>query len=346
MPQMHTTRVTIATSTIFKVVAALLILWGLYLIADIILLLVASVLLAAALDPWVDGLHERHHIPRAASILGIYVIIFAVISVVLILIVPPVIEQIGAIAQNFPTFYENATRWYMSITPGETTAGGSIPNPVSLAAQSVFSAISGIFGGLVAFLTVLVMTFYLVVDEGAIKRTVAIAPKQYQTYLANLYERVQAQIGIWLRAQLQLMAIVGVLTFILLSVLPLFGFHMPYALVLALIAGLTEFIPYIGPIIGAIPAVFLAYSISPTLAIVVAAIYYGIQLLENNVLVPKIMERALGLSPIISIVVFLVGAKLAGITGAFLSIPIATAAAVVLKDLYTSRRDNGSSAAS
>ena len=181
------------------------------------------------------------------------------------------------------------------------------------------------------------MTFYIVVDEGSITRTLAIAPKRYQAYLSDLYERLQSQLGLWLRAQLTLMVLIGVLTYVLLSLISLFGYHMPYILTLSLIAGLTEFIPYVGPIIGAIPAIFLAYNVSPMFMIVIALTYYGIQTLENNVLVPKIMEKALGLSPIISILVFLVGANLAGIMGAILAIPIATACAEIIKDLMAKK---------
>jgi predicted PurR-regulated permease PerM len=211
---------------------------------------------------------------------------------------------------------------------------------VTAATQGVFSFVAGVFGGLVSFLLVLVMTFYLVVDEGAVKRTVTVAPKAQQAYLAGLLSRLQKKVGVWLRAQLILMGIIGILTYLVLTVIGAFT-GLQYALVLALIAGLLEFIPYLGPLIAAVPGVFLAYAVSPTTAAIVAIAYYGIQLLENNVIVPKVMQRALGLSPIVSIVVFLVGAKLAGIAGAFLAIPIATAAMVVAQDLLGERPPAG-----
>jgi len=95
-----------------------------------------------------------------------------------------------------------------------------------------------------------------------------------------------------------------------------------YALVLALIAGFTEVIPYIGPVIGAVPAVFLAFSHSPTKALLVIALYVVIQQLENNIIVPKVMQRAVGLNPVVVIIVLLLGAKLAGVIGALLAIPL------------------------
>lgn len=337
MPTLQPTQVTISTATIIKIVLVALGLWALYLIADILLLVIASLLLAAAIDPFVDRL-QKFGIPRAVSMIVIYLIAFLVVTVALYLIIPPLAQQIGAIARDFPALYTQVNEWMTRLSPNEANSSSlPIPSALSTATNGIFSFISYIFGGIFSLLTVVVLTFYLVVDEGAIRRTVAIAPPRYHDYLTDLYERLQQQIGLWLRAQLILMALIGVLTYVLLSALRLVGFDMPYALTLALIAGLTEFIPYVGPVIGAVPAVFLAYAVSPTSALLVAVIYYGVQTLENNVFVPKIMERALGLSPIISIVVFLIGAKLAGITGAFLAIPIATAGAVIMKDLVSKR---------
>jgi predicted PurR-regulated permease PerM len=332
--------VTISTFTIVKVALALLVLWALYLVADVVVLVVAALLLAAALDPWVDTLQKHYHIPRAVSMLAIYVLLFAVLSSAVVLILPPVIDEVGEIAKNFPALATWVSEWLdrLRVTPGAnpTETLQSFTPAVTAATQGVFSFVAGVFGGLVSFLLVLVMTFYLVVDEGSIKRTVAVAPKHHQARLAALLARVQKKLGVWFRAQLSLMGIIAILTYLVLTVIGFFT-DMRYALVLALIAGILEFIPYLGPLIAAVPAVFLAFAVSPSTALVVAAAYYLIQLFENNVLVPKIMERALGLSPIVSIVVFLVGAKLAGVAGAFLAIPVATAAMVIAHDVVATR---------
>ena len=159
----------------------------------------------------------------------------------------------------------------------------------------------------------------MVVEENAVKKLVlSIAPKRYQNYIMGLINRMQRKIGLWLRGQMVLSLSIFILTYIFLF---LIGFipglpKMEYILVLALIAGLTEFVPYLGPMLGAIPAVFLAFTQSPILAIAVAVLYYCIQLIENNVLVPKIMQKAVGLNPIVSISVLMIGFQLAGIIGA------------------------------
>lgn len=173
----------------------------------------------------------------------------------------------------------------------------------------------------------------MVVEESAIKKLVwSIAPEKHQPYIMQLINRMQKKIGLWLRGQLILSLVIFILTYTGLSIL-----GVEYALVLALIAGLTEFVPYIGPMLGAIPAVFLAFTQSPTLALFVAGLYYIIQLVENNILVPKIMQKAVGLNPIVSISVLLIGFKVAGVVGAILSIPVATAISVFVQDLFDSK---------
>ena len=127
----------------------------------------------------------------------------------------------------------------------------------------------------------------------------------------------------WLRGQLILVLIIGALSFIGLTIL-----QVKYALVLAMIAGISELIPYVGPIIGAIPAVFLASSQSLFKAGLVIILYVVIQQLENQIIVPKVMQRSVGLSPLVIIIVMLIGARLAGVVGLLLAVPTATIATI------------------
>ncbi|MFA7286670.1 MAG: AI-2E family transporter [Patescibacteria group bacterium] len=336
-PQFQESSITITTATMLKAVAMVVAVWVIYLTADILFLVLAAIFLSAALRPGVDWL-QRRHIPRPVSMLGIYAILFAVLSTAVILIVPPIIEELKALALTFPDLYTKFFTWLTSYSPQlaatpATQALQELSRAITSATQGVVGTIAGIFGGLFSFFMVLVMTFYLVVDENAIERSVAALPASAQTYLTGLYGRLEAQIGRWLRAQLLLMALVGLLVYVLLLLL-----GMRYAVLLAVVAALTEFIPYLGPLIGAVPAILLAYAISPEMAGAVAVAYYLVQLFENNVLTPKIMERAVGLSPIISIVAFLVGGKIGGITGAFLAIPLAIALHVIIQETRARHR--------
>lgn len=156
----------------------------------------------------------------------------------------------------------------------------------------------------------------------------SVVPTKYQPYFTHLANRMQMKIGKWLRGQLFLSLIIFLLSWLGLSVL-----GVKYALVLAVFAGVTELIPYFGPFIGGVPAVLIAFTQSPTLAILVIVLYVVIQLIENHVLVPKVMQKAVGLNPVVTIIVILIGAKLAGILGIILAVPVTTALGVAAKDL-------------
>ncbi|MFH1112058.1 MAG: AI-2E family transporter, partial [Patescibacteria group bacterium] len=323
--------------SIVKVALVILLIYLLYMILDILGLLFVSVVVAAALGPWVDSL-QRYRIPRAVSLIVIYLAIFLIISLVVFLLIPPLVQQIQQLASALPNYYIKAVSGLSAIQHSSDIESAAtirsflenIGATLASTANSIFSTVTSIFGGLIQLVVILVISFYLIVQENGLKRFLrSITPAKYQPYIMQLMSRINIKLGLWFRAQLLLMLIIGVLTYIGLK---LFG--MEYALVLALWAGLTEIIPYIGPIIGALPAVFLAFTISPIQGLLIIVLYVIVQQLENNIIVPTIMRKAVGLNPIISIVVILVGVKLGGIMGAILSIPLATAIAVFVSDFF------------
>jgi predicted PurR-regulated permease PerM len=333
--------INVSTLAIIKIFLVLLALYFLFLIKDVLAILFVSLVLASAVDPWVDWMQKKK-IPRALGIVFIYLVIFIVIGAVIYLIIPPIIQETKDLSNNFPRYMEKATATFSVWQEYSNSHGivdsakdniGALSSNMEKALSGVFSTVSGIFGGIFSFFLILVMTFYMVVEENAIKKLVwSIAPTQHQPYIMQLINRMQRKIGMWLRGQLILSLVIFLLTYIGLSVL-----GVKYALVLALIAGLTEFIPYLGPMIGAVPAIFLSFSQAPILAVFVIGLYYIIQLTENNILVPKIMQKAVGLNPIISIAVLLMGFKVAGVVGAIISIPVATAVSVFVQDIFESR---------
>ena len=177
---------------------------------------------------------------------------------------------------------------------------------------------------------ILVLAFYLVVEEATVSKYFRrLAPIEMQPYMAHLMEKLQRKIGEWLRGQLLLCLIIGVVVYLVLSFL-----GVKYALVLALIAGLLEVIPYIGPIIAVVPAFIIAFAQAPFLGFSVLLSYIILQQIENHFIVPKIMQRVTGLNPIISILALLVGVKVAGLIGAMFAIPIAMMGVVILEDLF------------
>ncbi len=324
--------------TIVKILIALVLFFVLYIVRDILAVLFISLILASALDPWVDWMQDRK-IPRGVSIITIYLLLFGILGSVILLVIPPITSQITELTTHYPQISEKLSsgfallkQYSLTQNPFENLleSNGDLPG-FARVAENVISGAIDVFGGIFTFFLVVVVTFYMVVEEDAVKKVIwSIAPAKNQVYIMKLITRMQRKIGLWLRGQIILSLIIFTLTYIGLSIL-----GVKYALVLAIIAGLTEFIPYLGPMIAAIPAMFLAFTQGGAVFMgFVGILYYVIQLVENNIIVPKLMQRVVGLNPIVTLAVLMMGFKLAGIIGMVLSIPVATAVNVFLKDIF------------
>lgn len=327
--------VTLSYSSIIKVIVVLLALFILYVIREVVALLFVAIVLAAAFDPWVDWL-QKYKIPRSVSILIIYIIMIGTLSLVIAMLVPPISEQIGQLAKNLPIYYERLAVGISQITDG-TGRQSSLPEALRTLStnlgettKSIFSTITSIFGGLISFIAVLVIVFYMTVEEKILKKFIHfLTPSKYQDYVAGLINRMQKKMGMWLRGQLTLCLVIGIMTYIGLLIL-----GVKYALLLALIAGILEIIPFVGPIISAIPAILVGFSDSLLKVLLIIVLYFVIQQFENHIIVPKVMQKAVGLNPIIIILAILIGIKLGGIVGALLAVPVAAAVGVFLLDVF------------
>lgn len=331
-------RISITSATVFKIVAVLLLFYFLYLVSDILILFFVSLVFSSALDPWVDKLKKKK-IPRSMSVMAIYLVLLSVLGAAIYLITPAILREINGLSANFPEYLETVSAKYGTLKELSLQYGllDNVQNSLSVltgyfqnTASGVFSALFRVFGGVFSLVLILVLTFYMVVEESAMKKLVwSVAPAKHQAYLMHLINRMQLKMGYWLRGQLIVALSLAVMSYVGLEIM-----GVNYAVVSAILVGLFSFIPYMGAILGAVPAVFIAFTESPVLAVSAAVLFYVIHLVEGNFLQPKIMQKAVGLSPIISIMAILAGFKLAGIFGAVLSIPVATAAAVFIKDLF------------
>ncbi len=340
MPENNKTTIDISASAILKVVGVFLALWFIYLIRDILIIIFVAILMSSALDPAVKFL-QKNKIPRVLGIVLIYICIFFILFIALFLLIPPLTEQIGQLSQNFPYYWDKLSASFLSIRQYSEEHGflnnikdtlNSLQTTFSSSAGNIFNLIGTIFGGIISFVLIFVLTFYFLVQEDAVRRTLCyLTPVKYQAYIDNLAQRMQARVGHWLRGELILAIIIGSMSFIGLWLLGI-----KFFLVLALIAGISELIPYIGPVIGAIPAVFIAFTQSPWKALSVVLLYWAIQQAENHLIFPKVMQKAVGLNPIVVIIVILIGAKLAGFLGVLLAVPTAAALSVLIRDFFES----------
>ncbi len=326
--------INISTSTILRVIAISLALLFLYLIRDILMVVFVAVIIAAAINGPVSWL-QRNKVPRLLGVLFIYLLLFLLIGLIVTLIFPPLANQVKQLAVHFPEIVEKVglsiQQWWQDYNLGTNlqTFLDRIGGKLTQAASNVLSTTIGFFGGFLSAIIILVISFYLAVQEKGAKRfLVSLTPSEHQAYLTGLIDRIEGKIGSWLRGQLILMLIIGLLIFI-----GLYFLGIKYALVLALIAALFEIIPYVGPVLAALPAVVLAFFQSPFLALLVVILYIVVQQLENYLLAPQVMRKAVGLSPVVIIIALLIGGKLAGILGIILAVPLAAAVAEFLKDL-------------
>ncbi len=332
-------------TSLFRVLAVLAGVWILWQISDILLYCFIALLLAGVIYPLANwGL--RYRIPKIVSVLVVYAGLLGLLVLIITLLVPALIDQSKALVEVYGDYLGNLTQSIreLNLLTRIESAGfdiksgfGGLSSQAQALFGNAFSVVGAIFGGIAGFVIVLVLALYMVIEDSAIKKIFhQWIPKSYQEFASRLVGLVMEKLGGWMRGQLLLCLIIGLLDGIVFTVL-----GVPYALLLAVLAGLFEFIPYIGPILSAIPAVFLAFTVSPALGFATIIALVVIQQLENNLIVPKIMQKTVGLNPIVSILAFLIGAKLFGVIGAIVSIPVAVALSVVLVEWRAFRAQMG-----
>ncbi|HPN96639.1 MAG TPA: AI-2E family transporter [Candidatus Moranbacteria bacterium] len=332
---MEQRKIYISTGIIFRTILILLAVWFLYLILDVVSLIVISVIISSAIDPLVD-LMKKKKIPRSIGVLVIYIVLFAFIGVAIYFIIPPIAEQSRELAQEFPVYYQRTLDFLgpikTSLESSHIETGrifGNLTDSLAGISGNIFSTTIGFFSGIISVIVVLSLTFYMAAEEDALKKfVISVTPKKHHTYAVDLAERIKSKIGKWLIGQLFLMIIVGTL-----SGFGLYLIGVPHALILGIFAGIMEIVPYIGPLVSAVPGVILGFIVSPTVGFLAILIYIIVQQIENHVVVPQVMKKAVGLSPITVIIVLMIGAKLGGALGAILSIPVATAAGLFIADI-------------
>lgn len=331
----------ISTGIIFRTILVLLGIWILYLIRGIAAVLFAAVIISAAIEPAASWL-VRKKIPRSFSVLIIFIVLFLIVGGLISLLVPPIISQFKSFTQELPSQLDKLTQTFSGLEYYFQSHGIAFSSQeffknmgIQLTESSgkIFSTTASIFNGFIAIIAILSLTFYLSVKEEGMKSFLAsVTPAIHQSYVVSLAERIRERIGKWLQGQLFLMLIIFILDFI-----ALYFLNVPYALILAIFAGVMEIIPYLGPILSAIPAVFVGFLVSPLTGFLVLAAYVIIQQFENHIIVPQIMKKAIGLNPVTVILALLIGAQLGGILGAILAVPLAAALSVFVKDLISKK---------
>jgi predicted PurR-regulated permease PerM len=336
----------VKTSAIVRAVAivafAALVLWAAYLVRDVLLILYISGVLAIGLGPLVRTIEHAvpagtRRLPRWLAILVIYLIVVGTLTLVGLLVVPPLIAQSQDLWQRLPQLLDSGQQLLMRY--------GILEHPITLeeavrnapgpgdAVGTVATAVTRVVGGLFAFLTILILTFYLLLESDALfAGFIRFFPRAERPRVESVARQISTKVSAWLNGQMILAGSIG-----LSAAIGLYFIGVPYFYVLAFIAALGEMIPVVGPIFSAIPAMAVALSVSPRVAVLTAIFLIIQQQIENHLLVPKVMERQVGVSAVTVIVALLVGGSLLGILGALLAVPTAAIVQVVVQELLEER---------
>lgn len=318
-----------------------IVLWCAYIVRDALLIVYVSVVLAIGFSPIVRIIERQRlgvtkRFPRWLAILVLYLAILGTIALVLLLIFPPLVHQAQALWDQRTEMFDKAQQFLISkgwlkehLTMREAVerAPGTSGDAVTRVARTAASLAGGIFG----VVTILILTFYMLVDSGSMREyALRLLPKKHRARADAASRVVMEKVSAWLGGQLLLAGTIGAT-----SAIGLWALGIPFFYVLALISALGEMIPIVGPFLAAIPAIIVAATVSPQKVIFVIVFFIVQQQLENHILVPKIMSRQVGLSPVTVIVSLLIGGSLLGIVGALLAVPTVAILQVVAAELMS-----------
>lgn len=305
-------KIEITSKTIIFSVFFILFLFFLWHIKELLISLIIGFIIAGALSPFVD-FFEKKKIPRNIASIFVYLIFIFVFFNLFYLVIPPLILEVIHLIKTLPSLENNfqIAQFFPYLELNSIT--NNIPN----IANNIFGLIKSFFSNFFFIVTTLFFGYYFLADKYFIENILKIFyPDEKAKKISYIVLLSQKKASMWFWAEIFLMTIIGVLTFFGLII-----FNIKYALPLAVIAGILEIVPTIGPIISAIPAVIIGLSSSLNLGLIMVGLYIIIQQLENNLIVPVVMKKIVGLHPIITLIALIIGGKFVGVLGAIIAVP-------------------------
>ena len=345
----ETIKVSISTGSIIKVLVCLTVFAGLFYVSDFVIALLVAVVLASAVEMPVRML-GKWGIPRPVSVISIFLLLIILVAVVIFVFIPPLANDLALFIKTLPKILESVRIFGrdmgfkdLSLAVADLSRDISKGQILSILKTSLFgtsgffATTSALVGSLVNFVLTFVLAFYLALEESGVQKFLRLVfPKRHEEYITDLWARAQKKIGLWMQGQLLLSLLVALLVYI-----PMLILDMPYATLLALLAFFGELVPMVGLTLATIPALFLAWVHGGvSLLGIVAIIYFIIGQLENHVLYPKVMNKMVGVPSVVVIISIVIGAKIAGIWGVILAVPLASIF-MELADDINKRKSNG-----
>lgn len=328
----------ISWASILKVAIAGLGFYLLYNIRDILIAFLFALIISVLFDPAIHFL--RKFMPRVPAVIVVYTFIFGIISLMVYLIAPLFISEIQQFSSLFPEYFSK-------IAPPLRGLGidafqnienfkDALENNLTLASSNILNALAAVFGGLFSAFTIFTIAIFLSLEEKSIERVVGIlSPKRYEAVVLSIWERSQNKVSGWFGTRLLSSLFVALMTFVACYVLKI-----EYGVSFGFLAGITNIIPIIGPLVsGAIILAIVAVD-SWLKALFFLASFLIIQQIEGSILTPVLTKKFIGLPPVLVLVAVLVGGKLAGVMGAFLAIPISGIVFEFLRDFLRRKKES------
>lgn len=328
----------VSWGTIVKVGFAILIFYLLYLIKDILVWIIFALIISFLFNPLINFLHRRY-IPRLVAAFLVYIIIFGIFGLIIFLMAPLFIFEVQQFSQFFPQYFEK-------IAPSLRGLGieafksfeifiQTLQGWLLKASASILGALSAIFGGILSAITIFILALFFSIEEKDIERGIkAVSPRRYENYILNIWRSCQNKVSIWFGTRILGCIFVGIASFV-----ALYLFKIDYSLALSLLAGITNIVPLIGPIVAGAIMVIVAALDSWFKAVFILIVFILIQQIENNILTPLLTKRFIGLSPVLVLVALLIGGKIWGILGAILAIPLLGVIVEFLKDFLKKKKE-------
>ncbi len=328
----------------FKAAVLILSLWALWILRDLVAVVLLSIVIASAIEPAARWF-KAHKIPRLFGVLFIYLAGITIFLLIFYLVIPPLLGDLLDFLSTLPSFIETTFRPnspIFSFFPEFPAALSGYIKDLALALEGyipqitdkIFSSGSAIFGGALSFILLIVLSFYLSVQEHGIESFLRlVTPLEKENYILDLWKRSQRKIGRWLQGQILLGVLIGVFVFLGLTIL-----DVKYAIFLGILSAIFEIIPVFGPVMAAIPAIAIASIQKPVLGLMVLGLFIIVQQFENHLIYPLVVRKTVGVPPLLVVISLVAGFELGGFFGVILSVPAASVLVEFLNDLAIERQ--------
>lgn len=335
--------VEVGTKVLLRAILLLVGVYVLYLVRDVVLLVLLSVLTAAALVPAIGKL-RKFGLSRTAAVIITYMVLFATGIILLLVFLPLFFSEIKQFLQNWPEYTKRLDTFMTGIESYSSSLGidfskdqfsQNIELSITQWFSQIFSATINLFQSFIHFIGYIFLALYLSLEERGIEKFfLLLTPKEYHAQALSIASRMQGKVSQWLFGQMLLMLIAFGIYYIGLTLI-----GVPYALAIAFFGGLMEILPYIGPVLAAVPAIIVGLFSSPTLGASALVFYIIAHQVEAHVVAPQVMKHSAGLNPVALIIAILVGLQVGGPLGIVLAVPVTMVLSVFVEDLVLKRQE-------